>query len=107
MVRTVVALGRRQPRSAAPDRLPVDEDGARAADALAAAGLRPGDVELLAQDTEEAPVRLTRNVRGDPVDDQAEGAGRFGRLHVLRLALLAREGLVQSRRLTAKGKPRP
>ncbi len=48
-----------------PDRPPVDEDGTGAADALATAGLRPGDVELVAQDPEEAPVRLAGNLRGD------------------------------------------
>ena len=63
----LVPLGRRQPRSAAPDRPPVDEDSTGPADALAAAGLRPGDVELVAQDPEQAPVRLTGNVAATPL----------------------------------------
>jgi hypothetical protein len=48
--------------------------------------------ELVAQAPEEAPVRATGNRNGNAVDNDAEGARRFGRLHVLRLALLAERG---------------
>ena len=78
----LMALRRRHQRSAASNGLPVDEDCAGATDALATAGLRTGDVELVAQDPEEGPLRLTRNRSGGAVDVQVEGARRIGRMHV-------------------------
>ena len=92
----LAGVGGRQPCLAAPHGIAVDEDGAGATDALAAARLRPGDVELVAEDLEEAPVRLAGNLGGSSVDEESEGARRLGRLHVLRLAPLRAVGLLRS-----------
>ena len=92
----LAGVGGPQPCLAAPHGIAVDEDGAGATDALAAARLRPGDVELVAEDLEEAPVRLAGNLGGSSVDEESEGARRLGRLHVLRLAPLRAVGLLRS-----------
>jgi hypothetical protein len=87
-------LGVHDSRHAAPERLAVDEHRAGAADALAAARLRTGDVEVVAQDLEEASVRVARDLPRDPVDDQPDRVRTRRRLHVRRLRLLRRRGPV-------------
>ena len=61
-------------RLAGLDRLAVEEDGARAAFALAAAELGAGQAQLLAQREEQAPIRPGRELPCDAVDDDLPGA---------------------------------
>src|SRR5260221_6933417 len=62
------AVDRRNRRETRTPRLAVDENGARAAAALLAAGLRARDLELLAQDVQQWRERRTRDVVLAPVD---------------------------------------
>ena len=61
-------------RPASPDRLAVEENGARAAFALATAGLGAGQAQLIAQREEQAPIRPGRELPCDAVDDDLPGA---------------------------------
>ena len=63
-------------RLAGLDRL-VEEDGARAAFALAAAELGAGQAQLLAQREEQAPIRPRRELPCDAVHDDLPGASHF------------------------------
>src|SRR5690349_699803 len=91
------ALGIGHRRSTASDRLAVEEHRAGTAGAFSAARLWTGDVEIVAQDLKQAPVRVVRDLPGRAVDGQAEGARRLCRMHPPRLRLLPRTGLYASR----------
>src|SRR5262249_24011839 len=61
---------RADPRAARADRLAVDEHGAGAAPPLAAAVLGPGQIEVVAQDAQQAPVGLRVDAAPGSVDPQ-------------------------------------
>ena len=64
----LVRLGRDGEHQARPHRLAVDEDGARAADAVLAADVGAGEAEVVAQEVGEEAARGRGRGAGDPVD---------------------------------------
>ena len=68
----VAAVGLHGKHQAGPDGGAVDQDGARAAHALAAPDVGPGQAEIFAQHVDEQPAGLDADAAADAVDPQLD-----------------------------------
>jgi len=79
-----IAVGLHREHQARPDWSAVDEHGAGSADAVLAAGMRPGQQQALAQSVEQAHAGLDLERMGRAVDGKLNAHGRLARERLAR-----------------------